>query len=360
MRPGFIIFCRFSLAFIVNVYYNIQANSMETTIKHIAQITKVSYATVSRALNNKKGVKAETRTLVLSAAKKLNYQPNAIARGLVKKETYSVGLVIPDITNPFFPEVARGIEDQANEAGYSIFLCNTNWEDSREIRSIRVLTEKRVDGIIIAPTASRLDFLEEILPRGMPVVFVSSAAKNSAHSSVVIDNILGGFLATSHLIEAGYRDIGFIGAPNDSLTLDERLEGYKMALRKHNLIINDDFIQLGDFRRETGYNIIKRMVGEGEYPRAVFAENDLLALGVIQGARELGLLVPEDVAVVGFDDIPFAAFPEIQLTTICQPKHDMGKIAFDLLLERMTDKESGIRKKRIILEPELVVRRSSC
>ena len=331
---------------------------METTIKHIARITKVSYATVSRALNNKKGVKPETRRRVLSVAEKLNYQPNAIARGLVKKETYSVGLVIPDITNPFFPEVARGIEDQANEAGYSVFLCNTNWEESRENRYLKLLTEKRVDGIIIAPTSNRMDFLDGVLPGRIPVVFVSSSVKNSEHSSVVIDNILGGFLATSHLIESGYRDIGFIGAPKDSLTLDERLEGYKMAFRKHNLIINDAFIQFGDFKKETGYNIIKRMVSKGKCPRAVFAENDLLALGVIQGAKELDLLVPEDLAVVGFDDIPFAAFPEIQLTTICQPKHDMGKIAFDLLLERMVTNE--IRKKRVILEPELVVRRSSC
>ncbi len=124
---------------------------------------------------------------MLSAAKKLNYQLNTIARVLVKKETYSVGLMIPDITNPFFPEVARVIEDQANEVSYSIFLCNTNWEDSRGIRSLSVLTEKRVDGIIISPTSNRLDFLEEILPRRIPVVFASSAAKNSEHSSVVIE-----------------------------------------------------------------------------------------------------------------------------------------------------------------------------
>jgi LacI family transcriptional regulator len=331
---------------------------MNVTIKDIADSVGVSYATVSRALNGKYGVKADTRARILAVADRLNYRPNALARGLVKKQTHTLGLVIPDITNPFFPEVARGIEDGAQEAGYGLFLCNTNWEEDKEARYLTLLQEKRVDGIIIAPITDRGAALERALNPGLPLVYVSRAPRDTRRSFVVIDNTRGGFLATEHLIRRGYRSIGFIGALEGSLSIDERLEGYKSAFARYGLPVEERFMLFGDFKRETGYNLIRRLIASGETPRAVFAENDLLALGVIQGARELGLAVPQDLAVIGFDDIPFASFPEVRLSTIAQPKYEMGQKAVELLIADIekTGQAGGSGVRQVFLEPELIVR----
>jgi len=338
---------------------NAPVKNMDATIKDIARKAKVSYATVSRALNHRYGVKRETRERVLEAASALNYSPNALARGLVSRRTLSMGLLVPDITNPFFAEVARGVEDGAQEAGYSIFLCNANWDRSREERHLALLAEKRVDGIIMAPVADRADAVETGLPAGIPLVYVNSAPRGTENSYVVIDNVRGGCLAVQHLIDAGYQTIGFIGASEDSATLEERLAGFRLAMRRNGRDVEESFIQLGDFHRETGYHIIQDMIQAGRVPRAVFCENDLLALGVMQGARDKGLAVPEDLAIVGFDDIPLASYPEIRMSTVCQPKCDMGRMAVGILLDKLAADDPGAVSRRILLEPELVVRRSS-
>jgi len=331
---------------------------MDATIKDVAQLAGVSYTTVSRALNDKRGVNRETKSKVLRAARELMYRPNAMARGLVNKRSHSIGLVIPDITNPFFPEVARGIEDGANEAGYSTILCNTNWEHPKEANYIDLLVEKRVDGIILAPISPAVTFSPQSLRNRVPIVYVDKVPRESGGSFVMIDNVRGGYLATKHLIDSGYREIGFIGAPNDSSTIDERLKGYRMALEEHGLMINKGFIRFGDYKRETGFNIIRKMIREKQYPRAIFAENDLLALGVLQGAKEQGLSVPQDIAVVGFDDIPMASFPEVQLTTVYQPKYRMGRLAVEILIEGI-DKQENFAERKVVLESELIIRKSS-
>jgi len=339
-------------------------STTEVTIKDIARKAGVSYATVSRALNNKRGVREATRRRILELASKMSYTPNAIARGLVKKQTLTLGLIIPDITNPFYPEVARGIEDGATEGGFSIFLCNTNWEREREVHYLRLLAEKRVDGIILAPIDDGFE-AGEFGPAGkIPVVYVCNAPRGAEHSFVVIDNVLGGFLATEHLIRAGHRRIGFVGSTEDSLTIAERLEGYRRALKKHGLQGEKKYIRLGEFKQETGYRIIRSMIADGDYPRAVFAENDLLALGIMQGVKASGLSVPADVAVVGFDDIPFSGFPEVRLTTINQPKYEMGRKAVEILLEQIggpagTQPLRPVQIRQIYLKPQLVVRESS-
>ena len=336
---------------------------MNATIKDIARAAHVSYATVSRALNNKYGVKPATRQKIQGIAKRLNYHPNAIARGLVTRQTRTVGLILPDITNPFFPEVARGIEDGAQEQGYSVFLCNTNWERQREQSYIKLLTEKRVDGLLIAPISNSTDSLDDGLPEEIPVVYVSNAPANTARSYVAIDSVRGGFIAAAHLLDLGHRKLGFIGAVESSLAVDERLEGFKMAHARAGIEVCERYIQLGHFRQETGYETMRRMIEAGDYPRAIFAENDIIALGVIQAVRDCGLSVPADVAVVGFDDIPLASLREIGLTTVYQPKYEMGKMGVQILLEEIlagSGGESGIssdvRPRRIVLEPQLIVR----
>jgi LacI family transcriptional regulator len=332
---------------------------MAPTIKDIAVETGFSYATVSRALNNKYGVKPDTRKKIISVARLRGYSPNAIARGLVKKQTHSIGLIIPDISNPFFPEVASGVEDGAKEKGYSVFLCNTNYESEREAHYLKLLVEKRVDGIILASGFQALSQIKPVPMPSPPVVSLCSRFENINNSFVMIDNERGGFLATKHLIEQGYQDIGFIGTQGDGFSESQRFKGYRQALDKFNLSFDKRLVFSGNLKRETGYKTIKRIISDHRYPRALFVENDLMALGVIQGIKELGLCVPDDIAVVGFDDITFASFPEIGLTTVRQPKYKMGKLAADILLDNAISRENK-EPKKFILEPELIVRTSSC
>lgn len=332
---------------------------MAPTIKDIAEETGFSYATVSRALNNKYGVKPGTRNKIISVARSRGYTPNAIARGLVKKQTHSIGLIIPDISNPFFPEVASGVEDGAREKGYSVFLCNTNYESERETHYLQLLVEKRVDGIILASGFQASAPTNPISLPSPPIVSLCSRFENVNNSFVMIDNERGGFLATRHLIEQGYQRIGFIGTQSDGFRESQRFKGYRQALEKFNMPFEEGLVFAGNLKRETGYKIIKRIIAGRDYPRALFVENDLMALGVIQGIKESGLRVPDDMAVVGFDDITFASFPEIGLTTVRQPKYEMGKLAAEILLDSILH-TAAKEPRRYILEPELIVRTSSC
>jgi LacI family transcriptional regulator len=325
---------------------------MATTIKDIAEETGVSYATVSRALNNKYGVKPGTREKILAVALARGYTPNGIARGLVRKQTHSIGLIIPDISNPFFPQVASGVEDGAKEKGYSIFLCNTNYESDQEARYLQLLIEKRVDGIILSSGFQASGTINPLLMGSIPIVSLCTRVENIKNSFVVIDNERGGFIATKHLIEQGYPTVGYIG------TQGQRFKGYLQALEKFNIPFDNRFVFSGDLKRETGYKITKRLIADQHFPRALFVENDLMALGTIQGIKESGLRVPDDIAVVGFDDISFASFPEIGLTTVRQPKYEMGKLAANILLDSII--KSTKEPKKHILEPKLIVRTSSC
>jgi len=331
---------------------------MNATIKDIARRLDISYATVSRALNDCYGVHPKTKEKILKMAHEMNYHPNAIARGLVSRRTETIGLVIPDITNPFFPEVARGIEDRAEEKGYSVFLCNTNWEQDREARYLSLLRKKQVDGVILAPVSDKSPLVNEQGESSIPLVFVSEARRGLGKSYVTIDNVQGGYIATKHLIQKGYKRISFFGAVEDELTSNERYQGFAAAMKEAGLKEMKKFVRFGDYRLNTGAKLIKGMIDKGDYPDAVFAVNDFFALSVIQGIRESGLSIPGDIAVIGFDDIPFASFPEIQLTTIAQPKYQMGRIAADILLEQINNK-SVAEKKEIVLETELIERKTA-
>lgn len=334
--------------------------SVIPTIKDVAREAGVSYATVSRALNDHPEVSDETKKRIMKIALEMGYQPNAIAQGLVKKETKTVGLIIPDITNPFFPEVARGIEDAAVEAGYTIFLCNTNWNAQREERYFDVLIQKQVDGLIIGPSSEEVSHLGKVLASGIKTVFISRAINHTNGTSIIIDNILGAKQAVEYLIQRGHQRIAFIGGQEDISTNRERLQGYTQALNNNGLALDESLIKTGSFKRDSGYFIMNQILKSDDCnrPTAVFAANDLLALGVIQAVKENGLSIPEDVAVVGFDDIEFASLPEIQLTTVSQPKYDMGKLAFSTLMEliRGGGYSSG---RKILLDPVLVIRQTS-
>lgn len=326
---------------------------MDVTIKDIAKKIGISYATVSRALNNRAGVNPQTRERVLEAAEKMGYQPNAIARGLVMKSTHTIALVIPDITNPFFPEIVRSAEDEASELGYNTFLCNTNWDIEKEQSYLKLLQEKRVDGIILKPASdSEGNSFNNI---SVPLVLLDRTSKDDNYSCIEVDDRRGGFLATKHLIESGYKRIAFIGGKLDSYSDSQRKEGYRQALLRYKYEIDESLIRNGSFKTKSGYEIMNSLIKEGNVPDAVFAGNDVIALGVMQSAKEHGLNVPEDLGIVGYDDIDCAKLPQIQLTTIAQPKNQIGRYAVELLLSVINERDHK-EPRIIILEPELIIR----
>ena len=333
---------------------------MDTTIKDIAKIAGVSYATVSRALNDKYGVNPATREEIVRIAEELNYSPNAIARGLVKKQTHTVGLIIPDITNPFFPEVARGAEDLLEKEGYSVFLCNSNWEKKRENKYINLLIEKRVDGLLIAPSASIITESDRKQFERLPVVLMSGVQSGSGTDSIVLNNIKGGYIAGQYLLGKGRRKFCFIGGAEDSFSVKERYTGFLKSVEGYNgCVLSPDMVKFGDYREKSGYRIMKDLITERKIPDAVFASNDLLALGAMQAISEEGLRIPEDISVIGFDNIATASFRGVELTTVENPKYRMGELAVKMLLARIDNPDKKERNERLVLDPELIIRKTA-
>ncbi len=332
---------------------------MTPTIKDVARRAGISYATVSRALNGKYGVSEETREKILRIAREMNYRPNAIAQGLVNRSTKTVGLVIPDITSPFFPRVALGVEDTMLEAGYSVFLCNTNWNLEREKACLDQLARNQVDGILVSSVAAQAREVEKRMAPGMPLVYLSSYPEGTARSYVRVDNVLGADMAVSHLISRGRRKIIFIGSVQEPYSLEDRLEGFRKALQNGGIAPRDTMIHLGEFREDSGYSIIQGILKSGERPDGIFAENDLIAMGVVSGIRDLGFRVPEDISVIGFDDISIASYRDVQLSTIHQPRYRIGRAAAEIMLEQLARDAREWTTQHKVLEPELVIRGSS-
>lgn len=332
---------------------------MNPTIKDIAARAGISYATVSRALNGKYGVSRATREKVIALAEEMGYRPNAIAQGLVNRSTKTIGLVIPDITSPFYPRVALGIEDTMVKAGFSVFLCNTNWNLDRERGYLSHLSQKQVDGILLSSIASTASEVEAEIPGSLPLVYLSSYPEGTDKSYVRIDNIMGADMAVSHLLSRGRRRIAFIGSAQEPHSLEDRLEGYRKALKRAGIQAEDEMVILGQFQEQSGYLSIRELLESGAVPDGVFAENDLLAMGVIQGILDSGFRVPEDISVIGFDDIPIASHRDIQLSTIHQPKYRIGQYAAEILLHQLSQEPKDREVERRTLQPELIVRRSS-
>ena len=329
------------------------------TIKDIAARAGISYATVSRALNGKYGVSPRTRERVAAIAREMGYRPNAIAQGLVNRSTKTVGLIIPDISNPFFPRLVLGVEDTMMDAGYSVFLCNSNWKLEREKNALLQLSRKQVDGILISSIAARAEEIETILPPRIPLVYLSSYPQGTARSCVSLDNIQGADLAVSHLLSRGRRRIAFIGSTQEPHSLADRLAGYRRALERAGVPLDENLIILGEFRQQSGYLLIRRLLNRGILLDGVFAENDLIAMGAVQGILDSGRRVPADISVIGFDDIPIASHREIQLSTIHQPKYRIGRRAAEIMLRLLTMHGDSHPAEHAALEPELIVRRST-
>jgi LacI family transcriptional regulator len=331
------------------------------SVKDVAAHAKVSVGTVSNVLNRPDRVSPETRERVYAAISLLGFVRNESARHLRAGRGRTLGLVVLDIANPFFTDVARGVEDTASAAGLAVILCNTDEKIEKEDAYLELLEEQRVRGILITPADNISERLSELRRRGTPVVLLDRRAPGRNQCSVSVDDRLGGQLAVAHLLDAGHRRISFVGGPLSIAQVRDRLQGAKDAVTQSAL----DDVELG-VELTTGLNVaagraaIQRLLTQPKrlVPTAVFCANDLLALGVLQELTREGLSVPKDVAIVGYDDIDFAASAAVPLTSVKQPRHQLGRAAAELLIEEARDGRTH-KHRQVIFDPELVVRESS-
>ncbi|MGE5551846.1 MAG: LacI family DNA-binding transcriptional regulator [Bacteroidota bacterium] len=333
---------------------------MPATIREVAKQAKVSTATVSRVLNGVGYVAEETRNRVLETVTRLGYRPNGIARGLSTKRTRTIGLIISDITNPFFPEIARGVEDVLSAYGYNVILCNTDRDALKEAAYIGLLVEKRVDGIIFASIRPKMIDPAELDRHGIPWVLAGLSLPGIDRDCVVVDNVLGAYQATQHLLRLGHRRIGHISGPLGESVSADRLQGFKMALANYGLSSDDLPIVEADHKQAGGYTATLKMLDCRPPVTAVFVGNDAMAIGTLEAAYDRGLQVPKDLAVVGFDDIAIASLHTIQLTTVAQPKTEIGAVATRMLLDKIerVGAEAGCTHPKVVLTPKLQVRRT--
>lgn len=328
------------------------------TMAQVAREAQVSLMTVSRVINDKEGVSQATRERVQVVVEQLGYRPSDIARGLVTKRTGTLGLVVPDVANPFFAEVARGAEHVAYDAGYNIFLCNTGEDTQRELDVLRSLEEKRVDGVVVCSSRLEESVLEEAVAGHRAAVLVNRRLESEDVGIVVIDDVMGGQMATQHLLQAGHRAIGFLAGPPISQSGRWRAMGYRAALVSAGVPLNPDWTRHCLPMVEGGREVARELLAANPELTALFCHNDLVAIGALQACVDLGRVVPTDVAIIGFDDIPLAALVSPPLTTCRVPRYEMGSQAMQLLLEKISGcAEKGY--KEIVLQPELVVRDSA-
>lgn len=326
----------------------------------VAREAGVSLMTVSRVINDKEDVSTETRERVLKIIANLDYRPSAIARSLATQETRTIGLVIPDVTNPFFADITRGVEHLAYAQGYHVFLCNSEEDPQRELGVILSLEEKRVDGLILCSSRIEEKVLIDLLAR-LPVVVLINRALNlggeDSFQCVILDDAQGGRIATQHLISTGHQRIGFLAGPLASFSGQGRKQGYLAAMLAAGLAPDPDWIIHCQPTVEGGDQACRELLTRCPELTALFCFNDLVAVGALHACAEIGRSVPKDIAIVGHDDIPLAALVSPRLTTCRVPRHELGSLAVEALLERLKDCPSGCQP--IVLEPELVLRNSA-
>ncbi len=333
---------------------------MAITLNDIANKAGVSVSTVSRVLNNKTKkyrISEETEDLILKAAKRLNYRPNQLARGLRLKKTHTIGLIVPDISNPFFAHVTRIIQTHAYQAGYSLIVCNTDEDIETELEQVELLLSKGVDGFIVMPVGTTFSHIKKLMDDSVPLVLLDRSFDDLDTSSVVVDNYTGAYKATEYLISMGHSKIAVIQGLPDTYTNNARVKGYLEALKDAGIEVNRNYIVGKDFRKENGYIETKFLLGLEQPPTAIFTTSDLITLGALEAVSEEKLIIPDDLSLVSFDDVDFAPFLFAPLTAVRQPKEIMGEVAVKLLIDGLRSK-GHIDHRKIVLKSELVIRGS--
>lgn len=315
-------------------------------------------ATVSHVLNGTRYVSPELTRRVEAAVAELNYRPSALARGLRRKETLTLGLLVPDNANPFFSEVAKGAEDAGFENGYSVILCNSDGDLNKELTYLDTLISKQVDGVILIAVSLASEHIQPLVEDGVSFVIADRELPEVEADCVLADNYQGGYAATQHLIELGHTRIGCITGPSDLTPSAERERAYRAALREHGLTVDPKLIVKGDFHSRSGLLGAEALMQLRSPPTAIFAHNDLMAIGALRYLTQNGYRVPRDVSLVGFDDIHHAALVNPPITTVVQPSYEMGRIVVDLMLARLSE-DPPTAPRRVLLDTHLIVRDST-
>ena len=326
-------------------------------MKDVARLAGVSTSTVSHVINKNRFVSDPIRDKVLAVIKQLNYAPSALARSLKLNQTRTIGMLVTASSNPFYAEVVRGVERSCYERGYSLILCNTEGDIDRMSRSIETLMQKRVDGLLLMCTENHRPS-QDILRcyPSLPIIMMDWAPFEGVNDVIQDNSLLGGEMATSYLIARGYTRIACIAGPQDKTPAKERLEGYRQAMDRAGLPIPSGYEVASDFEFGGGLVAMKQLLALPEPPEAVFTSNDAMAVGVYQALHQAGLSIPQDMAVIGYDDIEIAQYMTPPLTTIHQPKDDLGELAIDTLIHRLNNPEA--EPQVLILTPELIERGS--
>ncbi len=328
------------------------------TIKDIARRAGVSTATVSYVINESRYVSPELKSRVLEAIAELGYYPDDNARSLRSRKTSTIGLIVPDNSNPFFAEIAKGVEDAGFEAGYSVILCNSNAMLERERAYLEVLLSKRVEGIILFSTTTGLEQVESIVKRGIPTAIFYRESGNLDVDTFSLDNFKAGYDATRHLIELGHTEIACIKPLSPTNPSAQRVDGYKKALEDYGLTWQEALIPQGNNLISGGERAARELLGSGLRFSAIFACNDAMAIGAMRALREAGFRIPQHISIVGFDDIILAAYSNPPLTTIASPKQEAGRFAVERLLERINGIHEG-GARNFMLETHLIIREST-
>lgn len=334
---------------------------MGITIRDIAKAANVSIAAVSMAINNRSGISHKTRSKILRIAKELNYIPNLAARSLISNRSLTIGVIINDITDPFYPELARSIDKKADERGYNMILCNSDSDSKRERRSLENLMGKQVDGIIFSSILCENSTIDLLLEKRFPFVLTNRIPVNYPSGEevdyVIIDNYSGGYRAVEHLYRIGHDKIAIVAAHMNASNMIERTKGARSAMKKHGIQCNTNFFIECEYSRRRAFLAAKGLLSSEDPPTAFFVQDDNLALGVREAVLSSGAKIPEDVALVGFDDIAFTALTGVELTTVSHKIDEMGTLATEILINKI-ENSTGRKMNKIVLEAELMIRKT--
>lgn len=326
-------------------------------IQDVARLANVSIATVSRVINNQGGVRKVTEDKILNAIKELGYIRNAAARTMKRKETNTIGVIVPDIKNPFFPLVMAGIEQKAREKDYFTILSSTNESSKVEEEIVKNFIERGVDGVIVTTANENGIHLKLLQEQGIPIVAVDRSIKNFEVDTVLVDNVKGSYQAIQHSILQGHEKIAIICGPQNTTPGLERYLGYKKALENYDIPLNDQYVIQGDFGEHSGYQAAKALYELEDKPTAVFSSNNLMTIGFLKALVDLNWKLGSEVSFIGFDDVDIATFLNPKLSVVARPMNAVGEIAFQLLHERISFKGT-LPKREYLMSPELIIRES--
>ncbi len=329
---------------------------MGITTRQIAKQFKIHHSTVSRALQDDPRISEARRKEIKQFAKKKNYVPNMIAKSFFSKKTYTIGIIVSDLTNSFFSTVTKGIEDFVNQKDYSVFICNTDESIDEEKKDLNTLLEKRVEGIIVASATLDKKYFSELSKIEAPIVLIDRFPLNAPLSYVGINNFEAAYKATKYLLSLGHRRIAHIMGRLES----ERMQGYSQALKDAGIKNTSNYITQSGLRINDGYKAMQELLKFKQRPTAVLAVTDAVGMGAIAAIKDEGLDVPRDISICGFDDIEYSQFTNPPLTAIRQPVYEIGRRAAEILLNDIKNKHSDLRSKRthVLLDTELVIRKS--